>query len=257
MENIRAVLRLVTFMLVAVLTVFSALLAKWLTFTNESFQRWRNRIIRLFAIASIRIIGLKLTIKGTPPEPPFFLTTNHLSYVDILPLWCSVKGTFIAKSEIKLWPFFGLACKSLGVLFIDRRNGRDIIRVNKRISERHNARQGIILFPEGTTSCGAEVLPFNPPLLFYPARNELPVHHASLSYQTDDPQRPAHHHVCWWGDMTFFDHLFNLMKLKSFKATITFGEKPITCTDRKELADQLQKEIIKNFNPLVSYQDLK
>lgn len=251
MQNIRAVIRLALFISVALLTVIFVGAGRLVLFFQTSYYyRWKNVVTKYFAKISISIIGMELNIKGTCPNPPFFLVSNHLSYIDILPLWCCCKGTFIAKSEISNWPFFGIGAKILGVLFINREDNRDIRRVNNLISEQIGDEQGIMLFPEGTSSKGNTVLPFNPSLLFYPAHKKVPVSYASIFYSTYSVDKPASEYICWWGDMSFFSHFFELLKLKRFQAKIVFGDEPVIDNNRKTLAKLLHQKVEEGFMPV-------
>lgn len=249
---LRASVRLLLFFLYTLLTVILVSLGNiFLGLFNKKWTvSWKNVIIKSWAWVTGYIVGLRLEKKGTPPEPPFFLVSNHLSYIDVVLLWRYVDATFVAKSEIKSWPFFGWGTRTLGVLFIDRELKRDVHRMNKRISEVISDRQGIVIFPEGTSTRGAEVLPFNAPLLQYPVDGQLPVSYATLSYRTSNPENLAHLDICWWGDMEFFPHLWHLLQLKSFEATITFGEHSIIEDDRKELAKKLHQAVQSNFVPV-------
>lgn len=179
------------------------------------------------------------------------MVSNHLSYIDVIPLWCYTNATFIAKSEVKTWPFFGFGTRMLGVLFIDRELKRDVHRMNRRISSSITKEQGVILFPEGTSTKGAKVLPFNASLLQYPAENEFPVSYATVSYKTVGSEWPAHLKVCWWGDMPFTGHFWDLLKMPGFAATITFGDHKFIESDRKRLAEKLHRAVSDNFVPIV------
>ncbi|MCW9708300.1 1-acyl-sn-glycerol-3-phosphate acyltransferase [Aliifodinibius sp. 1BSP15-2V2] len=178
------------------------------------------------------------------------MVSNHLSYMDVVPLWLAVDGTFIAKSEIKSWPFFGWGTKILGMIFIDRALKRDVQRVNNMIKSTITEDQGIIIFPEGTSTKGETVLPFHPSLLEYPAQHNVPVSYATLTYQSFDPNKPASEYICWWGGMSFLDHFWELLKMPGFKADITFGSKRIVNADRKQLSDQLHQLVKANFQPV-------
>jgi len=103
---------------------------------------------------------MRLTVNGTPPKPPFFLVSNHLSYIDVWILFATAEGTFITKSDVKDWPIAGFVLSTSGLIFIDRGRRSDVTRVNKEISEGLTSAQGIFLFPESTTSGGADILPF-------------------------------------------------------------------------------------------------
>ncbi|WP_138429770.1 lysophospholipid acyltransferase family protein [Fodinibius saliphilus] len=251
-KYIRASIRLVLFFAVSLMTVLLVAAGNiLLPFISRNWAvRWKNNIIKRWAWITGYLIGLNLTVNGSPPNPPFFLVSNHLSYVDVIPLWRYLNATFIAKSEIKSWPFFGWGTKVLGVLFIDRELKRDVKRMNSQISDVISKQQGVLLFPEGTSTKGAAVNTFNASLLQYPAKVKMPVHYATITYKTSNPAKPASLNVCWWGDMEFLPHFWELLKLKSFKATITFGRQPISSTDRKKLAEDLKQEVSRNFSPV-------
>ena len=47
---------------------------------------WRRIHYQAWARTSSRIVGCRITVKGTPPKRPYLMVSNHLSYVDILVL---------------------------------------------------------------------------------------------------------------------------------------------------------------------------
>lgn len=249
---IRASMRLFFFLLVSLLTVLTVAAGNILLriFSHSWSVRWKNLIIRSWAATTSFILGVKISKQGTPPEPPFFLVSNHLSYLDVVPLWRYLDATFVAKSEIKGWPFFGWGTQTLGVLFIDRELKRDVQRMNQRISETISQDQGVILFPEGTSTEGTEVLPFNTSLLKYAAQHQMPVNFATIRYHTTDDQTKPSKHICWWGDMEFLPHFWELLKIPRFEAELTFGDYRVTQSDRKELAEMLHGAVARQFVPI-------
>ncbi|MEL7834576.1 lysophospholipid acyltransferase family protein [Fodinibius sp. Rm-B-1B1-1] len=252
-DTFRAFLRIIAFLTITVTTVITTAMGDILLgFISQSgVVRWKNKVIKWWARWSSKVLGFNIKVTGNPPEAPFFLVSNHLSYVDVIPLWYYLDATFIAKSEIKSWPFFGWATQKLGVLFIDRQLRSDVKRMNKQIADSINAEQGVILFPEGTSSKGKKVLPFKSSLLNYPAEKNMPVHYASISYRSLDTDRPAWSHVCWWGDMSFLPHFWELLKIKHIEVIIDFGES-ISAKDRKVLSSKLQKAVSKSFKPVIT-----
>ncbi len=214
--------------------------------------RWRDFCFRNWSRWVLAILHVTVEHQGTPPRPPFFLVANHLSYIDILVLASHVDAVFIAKSEVRSWPIIGLLCRSVGTLFVDRGSRRDIPRVIAEIDRVLGHGQGIVLFPEGTSTPGFEVGRFRPSLLEVAARAGIPVSHASLSYDTGDESKPAHLTVCWWGDMEFPGHFWRLLALPRFTAKLSFGRDTIQDDDRKRLADRLQAAVERQFVPVVS-----
>lgn len=251
MEQLRAGFRLIIFLFltVTVLTLFAIGLLVCMG-NNKRQIRWKNWIMSHWASWIARLIGCRIDVFGIPPEPPFFLVCNHLSYADILPFWKHLNTTFIAKSEIKHWPLFGQGAQLLGIIFINRNKRRDLSRVNRIIKQRLNEQDGIILFAEGTSSKGAHVLPFKSSLLYYPAREQLPVHFASISYSIiSDTSKEAWRNICWWGDKEFFSHFWSLLKIKSWRVTVHFGEEAIANQNRKGLTQMLHQKVSQNFIP--------
>lgn len=250
-SHFRAVVRLLLFTVVTISTVAAVGLGNLMLYPFGTVRiTWKNRVIRIWAGCTELISGMDLSVEGTPPEPPFFLVCNHLSYMDVVPLWKYTDATFIAKSEVAGWPFFGTATKILGVLFINRELKSDVRRVNKLISQAISKRQGVILFPEGTSTKGEKVLPFNSSLLLYPAVSGMPVHYASITYETVTGEHPARFSVCWWGEMPFLSHLYNLFGIRRFKTKLKFGEFPETEKNRKRLAGNLHRKIQEQFEPV-------
>lgn len=214
------------------------------------FEPWRNRCLSLWGKIVLRILSVKVVVNGQAPEPPFFLVSNHLSYLDIPVYYSCLKTTFISKSEIRDWPVVGWMARSLGVVFIDRKRKRDIHRVNTIISKKINDRQGVILFPEGKTSAGDLILPFRPSLLEHPANEGIPVHYSVIRYQTSKKDIPARTSVSWWEEISLFRHLIRLASNRKVTAQLTFGKSAIKNDDRKVLAKELQVEAESLFIPL-------
>ncbi|MDX1502970.1 MAG: lysophospholipid acyltransferase family protein [Thermoanaerobaculia bacterium] len=218
--------------------------------------RWRDRQLRGWSRGLLRVLGGRVTCFGTPPRHPFLLVSNHLSYVDVMVLGSVVQGVFVAKSEVARWPFIGPLTRWGDTIFVDRGSRRSVPRALERIEELIDAGDAVIVFPEGTSSPGVEVLPFTSPLLAVAARKLQPVSYATLTYATDAGEMPAHLSVCWWGDMTLVGHIVHLLSLKRFRATVIFGDEPLIDPDRKELARRLRDAVAESFDPVVSAEEL-
>lgn len=240
MDTLRAILRVI---LIAAATLVLYLIFMGgiilLFFSPTVRNSWRTLLVRTWAKITARLMGMRIHRQGIPPTPPFFIVSNHLSYIDIIVYFTQMNCVFIAKKEVSSWPVMGYLARAANTLFIDRRNHRDITRINALISRNINRQQGVILFPEGTSTGGDTVKPFRPSLLAYPAEKNLPVWYAGIRYRTPPGAPPENLSVCWWGDMTFGSHAFNLFKIPYFDAFIEFGPEPVQHNDRKILAQRL------------------
>lgn len=212
---------------------------------------WRQVIFAAWTSSFVKISHMKIEIIGTPPKPPFFLVTNHLSYADIGALRAAVKGIFVAKAEINGWFLAGRICRDMGTIFINRTNRRDIPRAGEEIIERLEAGEGVIVFPEGTSTKGEEVLPFNSSFLEFAARSGVAVSYAAISYSTAPDELPASLAACWWEEISFFAHLWRLFHVPEYTATIVFGDAPVMNPDRKLLAAELRDRVAEKFIPVL------
>lgn len=204
--------------------------------------------MRSWSKGSARIFNFRVEFEGKPPKEPFFLVCNHLSYLDIIPLYFYLNCTFVAKKEVRSWPVLGFLVYMMGVIFIDRKNKGDVVRVNKILTESLNKYQGIVIFPEGTSTGGKSILPFKSSLLEYPSSQNLDVYVASIHYKTSDRDPDAVDSVCFFGArQSFPNHVFLMAKNHHIDCRINFNEEPVKATNRKELAEKLHQRMMNQF----------
>jgi 1-acyl-sn-glycerol-3-phosphate acyltransferase len=248
MTYVRAIVRFTLF-IVATLGLYAVWFALGFLIPNKVY--WRQLAFGLWTKSFVRISAMQIEVIGEPPPSPFFLVTNHLSYVDIAALRATVEGVFVAKIEVSQWFLAGRIVRDMGIIFIDRKNRRDIPRAGEQIIRTLSEGEGVIVFPEGTSTKGEDVLPFNSSFLEFASRTDLPVSYASISYRTPEGEPPASTMVCWWEDISFMAHLFRLFTLKRYTAILNFGDESIVNPDRKRLASELRQKVKEKFIPVI------
>lgn len=203
-------------------------------------QPARSRWLQWCSRRTLRVFAVHTQFTGPPPQTGL-LVCNHLSYLDILVLVSLTPAVFVSKAEVKHWPVFGWFARLAGTLFVDRTRRSDVTRMNRLIENSLTAGNVLVLFPEGTSWNGREILPFKSSLLepIVGAKHPLTVGH--LGYALDDGD--AADDVCYWGDATFFPHLVKLMTKNHVRARVRFAPVPQPAHNRKELAHQLHAEI--------------
>lgn len=248
MRKIRAAIKYLLFV-VSTLGLYSIWFIGDFFIPNKLF--WRQVIFHNWAKSFVWVSRMQVEIVGNVPHPPFFLVCNHLSYTDVAALRVAAKGVFVAKGEMETWFLAGRIVRDMGTIFINRQNRRDIPRAGREIINRLNDGEGVIVFPEGTSTKGEEILPFNSSFLEFAAQRDLPVSYAAISYQTPAREMSAAEIVCWWDEKTFGEHIWHLFQLKEYTAIITFGEEPIHNPDRKVLARELREKVREKYIPVI------
>lgn len=252
MKWLRAALRLLLVTVVTGGSLSVLLVGILLTFPfRRANSAWRRFVMKTWSRCLLPVLGVRLQTSGSAPATPFLMVSNHLSYVDIPLIGSRTGAIFVAKSEIANWPVIGFICRSINTIFIDRTLRRDIPRVIKTIHRELELGMGVVVFAEGTSSMGAEVLPFRTSLLEIAVRAEIPVSYAALSYHTRAGDEPAEMSVCWWGGMGFGPHLWKLLMLDGVDAKLVFGDEQIRDDDRKRLAERLHRAVSGCFEPVV------
>lgn len=222
------------------LLYFAAFFGLLLRHGFKPSQSARSRWLQWCSRRTLRVFAVHSEFTGAPPQSGL-LVCNHLSYLDILVLVSLTPAVFVSKAEVKNWPVFGWFARLAGTLFVDRTKRSDVTRMNALIEHALANGNVVVLFPEGTSWNGSEILPFKSSLLepIVGAKHPLTVGH--LSYALDDGD--AANDVCYWGDATFFPHLVRLMTRNHVRAQVHFAPVPQPAPDRKELAQQLHAEI--------------
>ena len=176
----------------------------------------------------LRAMDIRCDVDGQIPTNGL-VVANHLSYLDIVVLSAAMPCFFVAKSEIKRWPYFGKAASVGGTLFINRSSLASAERVANAISERLRLSIPVLFFPEGTSTDGA-MLRFHSRLFEPAVRVGAPVTAATIRYVTGDgsPERD----LCWFGDDEIGPHLLKTLRMPGFHAAVHLGEQHVYANRR-------------------------
>jgi 1-acyl-sn-glycerol-3-phosphate acyltransferase len=190
--------------------------------------------------AALRRLGIELQIEGSFPSRGL-LVANHLGYLDILVLSAMHPCVFVSKQEVRSWPLFGLMAKLSGTVFVDRTRSSATHTANSEMSQALSQGAVVVLFPEGTSSDGSQVLPFRPALFDAATKAGASVVSAHISYDVADGS--AANDVCYWGEMSFFPHLLRLLSRHGIRAQVRFAAETRKFADRK-LAARVTREMV-------------
>jgi lyso-ornithine lipid O-acyltransferase len=206
--------------------------------------RWVAELPRFYHRRVCRLLGLKVHQIGAPvADRPVLFVSNHIGYLDIPVLTSLLPASFVAKSEVAGWPFFGWLAKLQRSVFVDRQV-RSTAQQRDAIAERLAAKDALILFPEGTSGDGNHVLPFKSALFsvaFKDAGAPNTVQPVSVAYTRLDGLpigRRLRPYFAWYGDMDLTPHAWHMLGLGTVEVEVEFHP-PVSVAEwasRKELS---------------------
>ena len=161
---------------------------------------WHRRLLAL--------LGLRVRVSGTPVVGAHLSVANHVSWLDI-PLMGAVEPLrFVAKSEIRQWPLAGWLATAAGSFYIRRGKGgsRPVL---DRLSVYLRNGGAVVLFPEGTTTDGHQVLPFHARLFAAAIEARCPVQPVALRYHANGDGRDIAPFI---GDDDLFRHVLRILR---------------------------------------------
>ncbi len=204
------------------------------------------------------LLDLHVEIRGTMSAArPTLFVCNHTSYLDISVLGSLIRGSFVAKTEVANWPFFGFLAKLQRTVFVDRQRRTTTHRQRDELMRRLDAGDNLILFPEGTSNDGNRTLPFRSALFGVAERRvasgkreplPLTIQPVSLAYVRLNGMpigRSLRPYFAWYGDMDLFSHLWRVAGLGRIIVVLEFHP-PVTLAEfasRKGLSEHCQRMV--------------
>jgi len=231
-----------------------------------AFKRWDPehpfRIPRLFHFLLLKLLGIRVRVHGTPVTvAPTLFVSNHTSYLDVPVLGYLLSAGFVAKSEVADWPLFGFLARVQNTVFIERKSIRAADQ-RSQLQEYLSKKRNLILFPEGTSSDGLEVLPFKSTLFSIvddsAEGQNITVQPVSVTCVELDGfplLREERAEYAWYGDLSLVPHLWGVFQHKGFTVEVTFHA-PLTYTDypnRKDLAAACQDAVTKGVKQSLAH----
>ena len=160
-------------------------------FLNPARRQW---VARWWSRRVLSLCQMRWVVHGELPAGPRMFVMNHISWLDIYTLNSLRPSQFVAKAEIRTWPLIGLLCQRAGTIFIERGKRHAVHDVIHILAQRLRDGQSAAVFPEGTTTCGNELLPFHANLIQAALQAGVPVTPVALryAYQGQRSEVPAY-----------------------------------------------------------------
>jgi 1-acyl-sn-glycerol-3-phosphate acyltransferase len=204
----------------------------------------REDRVQAWARAMLAVLGIRLEVRGTPPaRGPVLLVANHISWLDILVMHAARHCRFVAKADVRHWPVIGRLATGAGTLYIERESRRDALRVVHHMAECLRSGDVLAVFPEGTTSDGARLLPFHANLLQAAISANAPAVPLALSF-VDTATRTPSRAPAYVGDDTLLGSVWRTLTAPPLTAIVSYGEPQFAQgLERRQWAAQLREAV--------------
>jgi 1-acyl-sn-glycerol-3-phosphate acyltransferase len=198
--------------------LFAILAGLWLIFPQTLGRKFP------FIAFSVLLWGFGIRVGrcGVLSKEGDLFVSNHVSWTDIPVLGVTIGAGFVAKSDIEKWPFLGRLTE----------------RVQADALKTLLTQRNIILFPEGTTGNGQQLLPFRSSLIGAVANGRGRIVPITLAYRWANgaPLGTAGWDMfAWVGDADLLTHAMRLALAPPIYVEVNIGD-PIESHCRKQLA---------------------
>jgi len=221
-------------------------------------NRWKiiSRLNRNFTLLLRLILNIKVIVAGDEGQMErggYVIIANHMSYVDGIVLGSIFPIVFVSKREVRSWPIIGQWNVLCGTIFINRQKKDEVGSLIEAMTEKLKQETNILLFPEGTSTNGEKLLPFQTAPLAAPLRGRSVIVPVTITYKSiDDKPVTAENRdrVYWYGEMEFISHFWRLLALRSVEVLVTIQPK-IECfryednsVGRRKLAEDCYNHVL-------------
>lgn len=162
------------------------LLGRGLWLVRFHFPRWsearRKRVKQRWSRRLVRCLGLRLPASALDLPAGALIVCNHISWLDIFIINALTPTHFVCKDEVRDWPLIGWLVESAETVFIARGSRAAAARAAREIQRRLALGDRVVVFPEGTTTQGTQLLPFRAALFQAAVETEGIVQPLALRY---------------------------------------------------------------------------
>jgi len=118
----------------------------------------------LFLAAAAWIVGARVRRQGKPIHGHTLLVSNHVSWLDILVMGGATNCAFVSKDQLG-HPFIHWLADQNETVYVKRAHRKGAKDQAHTIAKALEGEKPVVLFPEGTTGPGTNLLPFRSTLL--------------------------------------------------------------------------------------------
>ena len=215
-----------------------------------------NVLPRLFHRISAHFLGLNVKMIGEPDTGKATLVVaNHISWIDIIAIGSVANLTFVAREEIKDWPFVGFFSRMQKTIFVNASKKDAALSASNEMARRMVDGGAVCLFAEGRSDTGTHVMPFRSGLvasaqkaLIEAGAKHVSIQPVSIAYthlQGLPITRPERALICWIKSKSIRENIWDILVSGTKDVTVSFGE-PMPLAEgsnRKAITQEAEDEV--------------
>ena len=173
--------------------------------------------IRKWGRGLLWIFNIKLTVHPDNAEyKGGLVVSNHMGYVDIFVHSALCGMRFCPKSDVRSWPVLGWYAGLTHPIWIDRRSRIKSKDALEEFCETLQHQVPLIVYPEGTSTDGTQVLPFKTSSFEVAAAGGFPIQPIVTIYRVPEGSDSP----CWYTDIGIIPHLWQLVGIPEIKCDV-------------------------------------
>ena len=209
-------------------------------------DKWRAiagmaKMTKYWGRGLLRIFNIRLRVHGNMDEyDGGLVVSNHMGYVDVF-VHAAVFGLrFAPKKEIRSWPVLGWYTSFTHPVWVDRSSRIKSQKTLTEFRETLEHKVPLIIYPEGTSTDGKQILPFKSAPFELAADGGFSIQPILTVYRVPEGSDTP----CWFGDMELMPHLWSLVGIPYIDADVyILPQVSANGRTRKELARAIHEII--------------
>ncbi|MCU0734039.1 MAG: 1-acyl-sn-glycerol-3-phosphate acyltransferase [Methylotetracoccus sp.] len=197
-------------------------------------QGW---IQRKWYCALLRVLKVRVRRFGRVADEAMLWVGNHVSWLDIVVLGAQRPLTFVAKNEVGRWPIVGFMARRTGTLLVQRGDAASSRQTAEAMAWLLRQKRRIMLFPEGTSSNGDNVLRFHSRLFQPVTLVGGAVQAVAVAYRGEAAVLGP-----FVGEDEFLPHLWKLLLLPEIWVDVTFCEPVSAALGQRDVLARLTQQ---------------
>ncbi|MFO0775599.1 MAG: lysophospholipid acyltransferase family protein [Nitrospiraceae bacterium] len=184
----------------------------------------REAIIATWSLGALRRLHIRVERSGVLPDGSqsgVLFVANHVSWLDILSINAAHPVHFIAKAEVRRWPLVGTMAEKTGTIFLRRGWAKALHQAQRATVALLRHGRCVALFPEGTSTDGTSVLPFQAGIFQAALDAEATVWPIALRYETEWGQR--HDAPSFVGTMALLPSIWRVLRSEPIMLRMRYG----------------------------------